>query len=167
MSSPLKQSLGHVSIFSRFNWYAHRLNALSLKRAPQLAITNKSSLHVNIPAHKYSNKRVHLTDYSANMAYFTFKLPRNPKERSLKIRLLPWIGHLVQYFFILRFHLCFPHSIAYQLTLKMRLVNVSSILKKRFGCGRHLHFSQSYFYEGTSLKSVRWYKKWLFYRILC
>lgn len=36
-------------------------------------------------------------------------------------------------------HLCSPHSIAYQLTLKMRLVNVSSISKKRIGCGRHLH----------------------------
>jgi len=62
---------------------------LHLKRAPQLAININTSLHVNIPAHKYSNKRVHLTDYTANMAYFTFELPWNPKERSLKIRLLP------------------------------------------------------------------------------
>ena len=133
MSSPLKQSLGRVSIFSRFNWHAHRLSALHLKRAPQLAIIIKASLHVNTSARKYINKRVHLTDYTANMTYFTFRFLRNPTERNLKIRLLPWIGHLVQYFFILRFHLCFPHSIAYQLTLKMRLVNVSSILKKRKG----------------------------------
>ena len=137
MSSSSGQSLSRVLILSCFNRHAQCLNALHLKRTPQLAIIIKTSLHVNTSAHKYSNKRVHLTDYTANMAYFTFGLSRNPTERSLKIRLLPWIGHLVQYFFILRFHLCFPHSIAYQPTLKIRLVNVTSILKKRFGCGRH------------------------------